>query len=75
MMKRNVAYAKSFEEYFPPISPPSGQNWVIARQVEKHRAVASRAPAGRGRGGRARAAKHRNKQPKDKMAQLAAYFV
>ncbi|KAG7304724.1 DNA topoisomerase 3-beta-1 [Plutella xylostella] len=45
--------------------------------VEKHRAVASRASAPRGgaRGGRARAAKHKNKQPKDKMAQLAAYFV
>lgn len=50
-------------------------------QVEKQRAVAARvggAPSrGRGggsRGGRARH-KHKAKPPKDKMAQLAAYFV
>lgn len=50
---------------------------VFACQVEKHRAVASRAsaPRGGGRGGRTRGAKHKAKQPKDKMAQLAAYFV
>lgn len=41
--------------------------------VEKHRAVAARGGT-RGRGARTRA-KHRAKQPKDKMAQLAAYFV
>ncbi|XP_063384723.1 DNA topoisomerase 3-beta-1 [Cydia fagiglandana] len=49
---------------------------AFSSQLEKHRAVAARAPAGRGRGGRAGArGKHRSKPPKDKMAQLAAYFV
>ncbi|XP_047507915.1 DNA topoisomerase 3-beta-1 isoform X2 [Pieris napi] len=42
--------------------------------VEKHRAVTQRGGGARGRG-RQRNNKHRNKQPKDKMAQLAAYFV
>lgn len=51
--------------------------------VEKHRAIVSR-PAivnvrGRGRGGgpggKSRGTRGRAKQPKDKMAQLAAYFV
>lgn len=43
--------------------------------VEKHRAVASKpVTAGRGRGGRGRS-RGKPRQPKDKMAQLAAYFV
>lgn len=43
--------------------------------VEKHRAVASRpAGAGRGRGGRGKS-RGKPRPPKDKMAQLAAYFV
>ncbi|XP_045539457.1 DNA topoisomerase 3-beta-1 [Papilio machaon] len=47
----------------------------FAALVEKHRAVTSRGGAmSRGRG-RMRGARPRNKQPKDKMAQLAAYFV
>uniref|UniRef100_A0A1B6MUV9 DNA topoisomerase n=1 Tax=Graphocephala atropunctata TaxID=36148 RepID=A0A1B6MUV9_9HEMI len=43
--------------------------------VEKHRAVASKpVTAGRGRGGRGRS-RGKPRPPKDKMAQLAAYFV
>ncbi|KPJ18846.1 DNA topoisomerase 3-beta-1 [Papilio machaon] len=61
---------------------PAAPRWKLACnrhfrliRVEKHRAVTSRGGAmSRGRG-RMRGARPRNKQPKDKMAQLAAYFV
>lgn len=50
----------------------------FSKLVEKHKAVANR-PVGRpnkpgGKGGRGRG-RGKPRQPKDKMAQLAAYFV
>lgn len=54
---------------------------TIFTQVEKQRAVAARVGGtpSRGRGGGSRGGrgrhKHKAKPPKDKMAQLAAYFV
>lgn len=54
---------------------------VLILQVEKHKAVEMRrAQGGRGRGRSVRghggkSSRGRNKPPKDKMAQLAAYFV
>lgn len=48
---------------------------VFAALVEKHRAVASKPVVTRGRGHTKSRNRGKPKPPKDKMAQLAAYFV
>ena len=48
---------------------------IFTSLVEKHRAVASKPVATRGRGHGKGRSRGKPRPPKDKMAQLAAYFV